>query len=297
MKMDNKKMVKSQTLKATILSFIVFFFGITSSANYQELILGDSQKPILLTEALAKVTPGTIVLLGEQHAHSPHQLQQVEIISELKKMGHRVHVGMEFFAYPFQGVVDRWRSGAMTEADFLTEIGWGKGFSFDFYRQQVLLPVVGVEMVLALNAPRILTSKVAKNGIGSLNDEEQALLPPNFAVGNQGYLERFQEAAGAHCPNLQNCFTAQSIWDDTMAWRAVSFLRENKDDILVIIVGEFHVQYGGGLKDRIQARGWENVVTFSLLNMEGLSPEEIQSATEVSPKYGKRADYLWLSRP
>jgi uncharacterized iron-regulated protein len=72
-----------------------------------------------------------------------------------------------------------------------------------------------------------------------------------------------------------------------MAWRALQHLDENPEDILVIIVGDFHVSYGGGLPDRLRARGAADVVTISQV----LEKDEVK----VHPKYGARADFVWVS--
>jgi uncharacterized iron-regulated protein len=95
---------------------------------------------------------------------------------------------------------------------------------------------------------------------------------------------------------MVNYFAAQSIWDDTMAWRAVEFLKLHPEQTLFIIVGEFHVQYGGGLPDRLRARGLKNVISLSLVNVDGMSADEEKVATEPTAD-GPRADFIWISRP
>lgn len=297
MKMDNKKNQKSQFLIKVFFGFFVFFFSAGTWAKEIGLINGETGSGASLSQIFEHVSGGGIVILGEQHANSRHQAQQFEIIKGFQDLGKKVSVGMEFFSYPWQKQVEEWRQGHLKESDFLQQIGWGKGFSFDFYRDQVLLPRWGEEWVVALNAPRSLSSKISKNGIESLSDEEKSLLPPQFSKGNPLYFERFKEAAGAHCPHLENCFLAQSLWDDTMAWQASDFIKDHSEQILVIIVGEFHAQYGGGLRDRLQARGVRDVLTVSMLNIDSMSEQEIQQEVQVSEKYGPRADYIWLSRP
>ena len=205
---------------------------------------------------------------------------------------------MEFFSYPDQSVVNRWRTGGMPESEFLKAVGWG-GFSFDFYRPQVLAPRVGREMVVALNSPRTLTGKVAKSGLDSLSPQERALLPPQFQIGNSRYFERFKQSIG-HLPDpskAYNYFVAQSIWDDTMAWQAADFLKQHPEQALIIIVGEFHVQYGGGLPDRLSARGIKNISTISLINVDGMTAQEEATAAQPTDLDGPRADMIWVTRP
>lgn len=250
-----------------------------------------------LEESLSLVRGGDVILLGEQHGTQAQALQQTYVIETLKKKGLKVSVGMEFFNYTQQGLVDAWRAGRLSESEFLRQIGWGAGFSFDAYRRQ-LQATSSDGFIIALNAPRSLTSKVAKTGLGSLTEPEIQLLPPGLQVGNSKYLKRFKQAIG-HVSDptmIENYFMAQSIWDDTMAWRAAEFLMAHPNQVLVVIVGEFHVQYGGGLPDRMKARNLQNLTTFSLVNLQDLSESEQASQVRPSVEYGPRADFIWTSR-
>ena len=179
-------------------------------------------------------------------------------------------------------------------------VRWG-GLSFGFYRDQANFPLrdKGAE-TLALNAPRSLTQKVSRTGLSSLLETEAELLPPQFSFGRESYRQRFLASVPHELPpeRQQNYFAAQSIWDDTMAWRAVEFAENHPDQVLVIVVGEFHVAYWGGLPDRILSRGGGNrqrrglVWTLSQLN----SAEEDWSGMQLQilphPIWGQRADLI-----
>lgn len=264
-------------------------------------ILARGLQSVSLEQALQSVRAGDVVVLGEEHGTSILPGQQLQVMQALRQKGLKVSVGMEFFDETQQGFVDAWRAGTLSEADFLKAIHW-QGFPFDSYRGQAQFPKVGESFTIALNAPMSLTGKIAKIGIAGLSPEDKAMLPPNFTVGNAAYFERFKNVMGgeAHLPSpqaLQNYFEAQSTWDDTMAFNATQFLKTHPDQVLVIVVGEFHVQYGGGLPDRLKARGETSmaVTTFSLLNLNGLSEEEQHQAVEPDAKDGVRADFVWTS--
>jgi uncharacterized iron-regulated protein len=256
-----------------------------------------TQRPIALDQALSEVRPGTVVIIGENHGLTTHQTQQVVILRSLDYIGYPVSVGMEFFSFPDQDYVDQYRAGTLSEPDFLKDINWGAP-DFSYYRAQTLYPDArhGAATV-ALNAPRTLTSKVAKTGLDSLTPGELALLPPNFQVGNVAYKTRFAETVPHNLPPdaLERYFTAQSIWDDTMAYHAKLFLDQHPEQILVIVVGEFHVQYGGGLPDRLRARGVRSIVTFSQIDTRSLQDSDLTQILQPSPRDGYRADFLWLA--
>lgn len=267
-------------------------------AEVQGIFDGRSLQPITLDQALSKVAPGSVVIVGENHGFKTHQNQQVEVMSALRRHGLKVSVGMEFFTFTDQPIVDEYRQGRLAEVDFLAQIKWGLP-KFDFYRDQVNFPNLSEgSRTWALNAPRALTSKVAKSGMASLDSEEQALLPPRFQLGRDSYRQRFL-ALMPHLPSPEageRYFAAQSVWDDTMAWRAVEFLARYPEQVLVIVVGEFHVQYGGGLPDRIKARRSDlRVWTLSQVNTADLTDEEVEAEIAPSAQEGPRADVLWLA--
>lgn len=283
-------------------SFGLFFSSLLmlacAHAQTSGILRGNDHQSVELTEALRTVTPGSIVVIGENHGLKEHQSQQIAIMQTLRDLGLKVSVGMEFFTYTHQPLVDAYRQGSLVEPAFLEQIKWGS-ISYDFYRDQVQFPRLSEgAKTLALNAPRSVTGKVSKSGLGSLTDEDRALLPPQFELGRDSYKRRFLSMM-PHLPNPEageRYFAAQSIWDDTMAWQATQFLIKNPEQVLVIVVGEFHVQFGGGLPDRLRARGREfPLLTFSQINTQGLSEEEIANEIAVSASEGSRADFLWLA--
>ncbi|KHD88220.1 MAG: iron-regulated protein [Bdellovibrio sp. ArHS] len=251
-----------------------------------------------MQDAVATVTPGSIVIIGENHGFAEHRDQQVAIMQALRAKGLKVSVGMEFFTYTDQELVNSYRAGSLAEPDFLKAIQWGNP-SYDYYRPQALFPLIteGAK-TLALNAPRSVTGSAAKKGLEALTPEEKALLPPGFTLGRDSYKRRFLSMM-PHLPSPEageRYFAAQSIWDDTMAWKATEFMASHPDQVLVIVVGEFHVQYGGGLPDRLRARSPQTpLLTFSQINIQGMEEDEIAVEIQPSPQEGPRADYLWLA--
>ncbi|XGC79652.1 ChaN family lipoprotein [Bdellovibrio bacteriovorus] len=262
------------------------------------IFTGETHEPVTLSQSVAEVQPGSIVVIGENHGFQEHQDQQLQIMQALRSKGLKVSVGMEFFTYTSQSLVDSYRQGILSEPDFLKAIQWGSP-SFDLYRNQTLFPNLGEgSKTVALNAPRTLTSKVAKQGLPSLTSEEQSLLPPQFSLGRESYKQRFLSMM-PHLPSPEageRYFAAQSVWDDTMAWQAVEFIHQHPDQVLVIVVGEFHVQFGGGLPDRIKARSsLIPVLSFSQINTLGLTADEVKQEIAPSVSEGPRAQFLWLA--
>jgi len=275
--------------KSNLLTFF-FTFALFSCASATEF--RDSQGSQASLEAFLKGVPkGSILVLGEAHNFEPHQRGQVEIMKSLRDLGHKIDVGMEFLEYPTQTETQAYRAGELGEEDYKTKIKWGS-FPFELYKEQILFPSArDGENTWAINAPRSLTSRVSKVGIAGLTEEEKSLLPPDFKLGNAMYFERFVEAVPHLPPGAsERYFAAQSIWDDTMAWKAGQAAQEHT---LVIVVGEFHVQYGGGLPDRLKARYPGRVVkTLSMIKASDYEEGSLESQIQPHPKYGPRADLI-----
>lgn len=251
-----------------------------------------------VTPLLDQLPQGSVLILGEFH-NLPSQTEHARwIVEQLQKRGHRVQVGMEFVEFPLQNSADTWKSGWMTDDEFSKVARWPLQ-SFQIYK-----PIyIQADAIIALNSPRKLTGKIAKEGLESLTPDDQLLLPPQFTLGRDVYRERFKESM-PHLPSPQDLdryFAAQSLWDDTMAWKTVETMMSHKRDTIVIVVGDFHTAYGGGLPSRLRARlgaagealAGRQVVTISQINTKGMSQNEIQEL--VAPDRGEeRADFVWL---
>ncbi len=280
---------------------------LVSCATRAQIYDSSGLNKLTLEQAISSVTAGTILVIGEVHGQATVRDQQLSILNALRVAGHKVSVGMEFFYYPDQTVVQDYRKGLLSTEDFKKAVGW-TGLDIGLYTQQLLFPRNEFgEAGLAINSPKILTRQISQQGLASLSDEQKKLMPPDYLQGNDSYRERFYNImSGGHVPDskLDNYFQAQSAWDETMAWQSLEFMKNHTDQVFVIIVGEFHVQYGGGLPAsldrRIKLMGLQQqlkVKTISQITTEGLTTDQINESILPSVKYGPRADYLFLVSP
>lgn len=285
------------SLNTYLVALVSVILPLTASA---QIFDGSTNTQIELNQVIEQIQPGQILVIGEMHGLKPVHDQQMGILQALRERGHKIAVGMEFFNYTDQNFINDFRSGHLSEPDFKKSIGWA-GNDFNLYSPQLLFGEAG----LGINIPRSVTSQISKSGLDSLSPEQQMLMPPQFTLGSEAYKRRFFEAMGGHVPpeKFINYFTAQSVWDDTMAWQALNFVEKNPDYVYVIIVGEFHVAYGGGLPDRLRQRikGLDSgrsieVKTISQIYTEGLTEEEIKKEIAPSELDGARADFIFLSK-
>ncbi len=191
-----------------------------------------------------------------------------------------------------QGKVEEFLAGGLNEAAFLKEVGWGES-PFELYREQVLFPKNHGGVTLALNMPSYISRKVSRGGPLSLTEEDKKMLPPIWERGGAAYFSRFNEAMKDHVPQekVENFFWAQSLWDDTMAWKALS---RPAGSVLTIIVGEFHAEFGLGLPARLNRYGAPVVNTVVQRFVDSWTSENLSLATQPDPIYGEVADLIWV---
>ncbi|MBI4405712.1 MAG: ChaN family lipoprotein [Deltaproteobacteria bacterium] len=276
-------------------------------AHSQELVIppsgfiycGKTGRVEHLEEVARLAHPGAVIIISEIHDNVQHHEHQVSLLETVARLApeQSLNVGMEFIPFTRQAAVDNFLLGKIDEKTFKEEVTW-KG-NFDFYRTQILFPASHQGKTIALNAPSELTSKISRMGLASLTTDEKVLLPPHFELGNKAYFERFKQVMESSHPlpeeKLQHYFEAQSVWDDTMAWTAAQYMRGFPNAVLIIIVGDFHVQYGGGLPDRLIARGVQQLMTISQVDVTGLSQSEIDALVLPDAHWGQRADFVWTS--
>lgn len=292
-----------------IFAFVSSIAGATGWVSEHEAVW-DTKAHIWITPAdvAARAKPGDIVVFGEQHAtvgnasepgtyiHHRNQTGFLKVLVASSISGgtnYSVSIGMEFLNYADQASVDLYRDGKMNDTAFVKAVNWG-GNPFEFYREQILFK--GGGRTLALNIPGAIPAHVAKAGPQDLSPAERALLPPVWERGNAAYFARFRDAMGAHVTpeKLENYFWAQSLWDDTMAWKALEHRAALPNNVLVIIVGEFHVQFGGGLPYELTHLGHSPVTTMVQVETPGWDPASLSAAVLPDPVYGEQADYIWV---
>ncbi len=282
----------------------IFVVALLASAcahgqNQNEVLDLKAKNKIALDQFVDQIPLGTILIIGESHAikgqNNLDQKNQHLLIQKLVQEHRNVSVGMEFIHWTQQPFLDQYLKKQTSEDQFLKDINWA-GNPYPDYKFQILEPLNGKGGTFGINAPKDLTSFVGKNGISNLPQNLKSFLPPKFNLGNSLYKKRFFELMGdlsSHGGNSDFYFEAQSIWDDTMAWKSLEIMKSNPYGILVIIVGKFHAQYGGGLPSRIKARGFSQVITVTQSSEEDQSDLQDSNGYFYSKEYGLLSEFYW----
>jgi len=271
----------------------------------QHTSTGHDPEPVYLTPALdlaeatdlegiiPKLADKRVVFVGESHNRFDHHLTQLEIIRRLHAIHPRMAIGMEMFQQPFQGVLDDYVAGRLTERELLQGTEYYRRWRFDFrhyapilrYAREHQLPVV------ALNLPAELTQKVGRNGPDVLAAEERAQLPSEIDRSDTAYAQRLRAVFNLHPNNgrsFDNFLEAQLLWDEGMAKQAADYLVAHPDFHMVILAGSGHLARGSGIPRRLARRlpaassaivlnGWEGALEpgladFILLTEQRMLP-------------------------
>ncbi len=232
-----------------------------------------------LKSILKSLSTKQVIFVCEKHDDYATHLAQLYIIKGLYEAGANLSVGLEMFQRPFQGVLDDYLSGKIDKKSLLKQSEYFKRWGFDFRFYEPIIDYCkekGIPIV-ALNLPSEISKKVARQGIESLGDQERASLPKEIQWNNEPYRKMLKEIFFQHPSRgparFDYFYQAQILWDETMAESIASYLSQNPNRQMVVIVGSGHVAYGYGIPSRVARRGLE--YTTVLCDSEGgISPDK-----------------------
>jgi uncharacterized iron-regulated protein len=214
---------------------------------------------------IKQLQTANVVYLGETHDRESDRQQQLAIIQALFKHKSRLAIGMEMFQRQVQPALDRYLAGKITTAELReqTEFDRRWGFKWESYAPILEFAKANRIPIIALNTPTEITRKAAKQGLESLTTAELEYIPPlaeidrSNAKYQQMILGSYQQHAGIvsiSSKSFDRFYTAQLLWDETMADRTANFVKQNPDYQTIVLAGRSHIIYGYGIPDRVLRR-------------------------------------------
>ncbi|MFZ2196304.1 MAG: ChaN family lipoprotein, partial [Thermodesulfovibrionales bacterium] len=205
---------------------------------------------------IERVSDKDIVYVGEVHDKFEHHRVQLQVIMELYKKHKNIAIGMEMFQKPFQQTLDDYIAGIIDEKAFLKKSEYFKrwGFDYNLYREILLFAREFKVPVIALNIRKEIVSKVSRDGLQALTDEELKEVPEYFDLSDSGYYERlikiFEEHAHSKERDFDLFYQSQVLWDESMAHNLDEFIRKNPGYKVVVLAGVGHMMFGSGIPKR-----------------------------------------------
>jgi uncharacterized iron-regulated protein len=291
-------MRKRQIAKVCAWSLGIFFLCTTPTyAESPSTPLQQEQQQLTQQQILQELVKANVVYLGETHNSPEDHKAQLEILQALHQQNPKIAIAMEMFQRPFQDVLDQYLAGKITQAQLVEQSEYDKrwGFPWEYYAPILRLAKVNQLPVLALNTPTEVTRKVARSGLESLTTDERQYIPPfsEIRTDNADYRKMAQEVYEQHhqaghgnSTSFERFFTAQVLWDETMAEKIAQFVKANPGYQVVVLAGKSHIVYGYGIPSRV-ARRLNNNQLVQRSVLLGVS-QEAQSAGEKAI-----ADYFW----
>jgi uncharacterized iron-regulated protein len=265
----------------------------------------DVSRQAFLTDAEihAQLAGVEILVLGEKHDTPSVQLQQARAISETLQANPaaigRWVLGWEFLNRRDQlAINEAWNLVNVDQISVndLLDRFMGKGRS----RSYAPILEMGVRYageLRGLNLARDEKAPVVKGGLEAL---DPSILPPGFAMGGDGYRERFDAVMGgghATPEQIGRYFQAQCLTDDVMAFE----LLKGVPALRVLVNGSFHSDYFDAAISRIRARdAVSRLLSIRFIDASDyseaeLSPDLKLAEPVVDSKYGALADWIWFA--
>ncbi|CAH9018054.1 ChaN family lipoprotein [Candidatus Nitrosacidococcus sp. I8] len=223
-----------------------------------------------INKLIPKLLNNQVVFIGEQHPRFDHHLNQLSIIRGLYLKHTNLAIGMEYFQQPFQKYLDQYIAGKLTTHELIKKTEYYNRWRYDFRLYEPILKYARAHHIpiIALNAPTEIVQKVGRDGLGKLTTQEKAQIPTDIDFSDEEYAHRLKRIFQDH-PQFFGSFEtfheAQLVWDETMADRAASFLKDHPDNYMVVLAGNGHFAYGSGIPNRLYRR-LPNIKTSIILN-------------------------------
>jgi len=215
----------------------------------------------------AEMARSAVVLLGETHDRAGIHRWQLHVAAGL--LAHRPLVmGFEMFPARLDHVLSDYVAGRLDEATFLDKAEWGTVWGFP---AELYLPIfrfcreTGTPM-LGLNCRRGLVSEVGKGGWDNVPEADREGLTParpspeayrRFIFDLTGGVRPGRKAMDAMDTSFDAFIRAQEVWDCAFATRLAAAVRP-EGPLLVGIIGQGHLKYGGGVPWQLRDFGVDN---------------------------------------
>jgi uncharacterized iron-regulated protein len=231
-------------------------------------------------QILKSIAPAKIIYLGEIHNSTTDHADQMAILEFLYQQKSRAKpplaIGLEMFQKPYQPIINQYLAGKISEEQLVEQTEYKKrwGWPWENYAPLLRFAKANQLPVIALNTPTEVLRKVSKGGLDSLQPADFQYIPPAAEIdkSNLTYrdliLESYQQhkaQAVATSPDFDRFYTAQLLWDETMAATASEFYQKHPQTQLVVIAGQAHIRYGYGIPDRVARRLGKNILKKSVI--------------------------------
>lgn len=281
-------------------------------------------------ELVSRVASADAVLIGEVHGDAVGGAVCVALAEDLLASGDGATsaLALEFFDRDTQVAIDDYLGGLTDEAAFREATGRSEGNYPEAHRGMLEAYREAGLPVIAANAPRRYVTLARKDGMEAIDglspEQRRLVVTPSVAI-SEDYEDRFFDLMAGmmaqHVPEpervdpgegddsegraqqrnidraaysmIEGYFRSQSVWDATMADSVARAMDLGFGPVL-LVVGQFHTDYEGGLAQRLAIRRpGARVLTISLVDeVSGELREEDADRADVVVYIGNPVRYV-----
>jgi len=289
--------VKSQLIKYLAVVATQFLFIVTASCANTYRVYDTAQAQFVANDkAFDQIAKADIVILGETHYTKVVQQSEGWALEQLSLRNPSYQMAWEFLNYNDQAGLQS--SFDDFVADKISGKDWiAKWFPNNATMTEVYLPMYESakkysQKVIGTNSPRALKDRLMSSGRSILQTDAQ-VWPFSYTIKNprKEYFERFKVAMGGHVDEhtIGKYFLAQYYTD---AYMANALNLKLVDGPIMMVVGNFHSDFGHGLPSYLKDLGVSDLLNVRIIDGIGLGEGELADLLKNDPKYGARGDYL-----
>ncbi len=260
-----------------------------------------TQRVVPLETCIAALARTQVVALGEVHYHPAVQAFELRVLQTLvQQQPQPIILAMEFLERDMQPSVDAYLAGHIDAATLYGHIKATPAFIQSYmpllqYARQAGIPV------RAMNAPRALARRVAKEGLhavlDSLTSAERASLAATMAPMTPEYraysVQALAEAHPLPPDQTERFVEAAYVKDETMAESLATIVAAAPTATVLAIAGRFHVDYGLAIPALLKQRRPD--VTMVRVTTIPVAADEDTDVRRLA-KAGL-AEYVWFAAP
>lgn len=213
--------------------------------------ISDGQ-PVSFSQMISDVGTSDVVFIAETHDNIKSHEIQLDVIRALHAKKVPLSIGLEIFQTNDQQQLDDWIDGKMSEQSFMKVYARNWSYDWSLYRDIFIFARDNHIPMIALNVPKPIVMKVARQGFVSLTPEERKGLPTGISCDlNQPQTEflkkTFQEVFRHEAKGklFANFCDAQAVRNSGMAMAIVNGWKNHPGNTLVALAGTWHaVKHG-----------------------------------------------------
>lgn len=235
-----------------------------ATAQHNVLRMSDG-KVVSFGEMIDDLKRTDIVFVGEMHGNMRDHIAEFDVISVLHERDVPIGIGLEMFRADSQKILDEWKNGTLDKEQFIRVYYDNWRMPWPFYGDILLYAREHAIPIAGLNVPEAISKKVAAEGFSSLSRAERAQLPPGISCNvDQRYMDfirRVYESHTAEKKSFVNFCEAQMVWDKSMAWHLVRYMKDHPGQKMVVLSGIGHA-WKRGVPEQVKQ---SSAYTFKVL--------------------------------